>query len=134
MKLFLSDHLFFCTLVFAINVLIGRAFSATSVIISSHYGLFTAWICKGRSFYRLPLKEYFMFLVDFTCVVTRDEFELELSNSSKPELWKFRAKPSRAGALQFSSWNRTEIFSRTIIKFPNFYQYHDYNQFKSISW
>ena len=30
---------------------------------------------------------------------TRDEFELEFSGSSKPELWKFRADPSQAGAL-----------------------------------
>ena len=58
----------------------------------------------------------------------RDEFELEFSGSSEPELWSFRAESSRAGALQFSSWNRAEIFLRTTIKFPKFYQYHDYNQ------
>ena len=62
-------------------------------------------------------------------VITRDEFELEFSGSSEPELWRFRAEPSRAGALQFSSWNRAEIFLRSTIKFPNLYQYHDYNQF-----
>ena len=39
-----------------------------------------------------------------------DEFQLEISGSSKPELWRFRAEPSRAGALQFSSWNRAEFF------------------------
>ena len=60
--------------------------------------------------------------------VSSDGFELEFSGSSEPELWKFRAESSRAGALQFSSWNRAEIFLRTTIKFPKFYQYHDYNQ------
>jgi hypothetical protein len=30
---------------------------------------------------------------------TRDEFELEFSGSSEPELWMFRAESSRAGAL-----------------------------------
>ena len=58
----------------------------------------------------------------------RDEFELEFSGSSEPELWMCRAESSRAGALQFSSWNRAEFFLRTTIKFPKFYQYHDYNQ------
>ena len=53
-------------------------------------------------------------------VLTRDGFELEFSGSSKPELWMFRAEPSRAGTLQFSSWNRAENFLRTTIKFPNF--------------
>ena len=60
--------------------------------------------------------------------VSSDGFELEFSGSSEPELWSFRAESSRAGALQFSSWNRAEIFLRTTIKFPKFYQYHDYNQ------
>ena len=39
---------------------------------------------------------------------TRDEFELEFSGSSEPELWSFRAESSRAGALQFPSWNRAD--------------------------
>ena len=43
-------------------------------------------------------------------VKSRDEFELEFSGSSEPELWRFRAEPSRAGALRFSSWNRAENF------------------------
>ena len=50
-------------------------------------------------------------------VATRDEFELEFSGSSKPELWRFRAELSRAGALQFSSWNRAD---KITFKFPNF--------------
>ena len=41
-------------------------------------------------------------------LISRDEFELEFSGSSEPELWRFRAEPSRAGALQFSSWNRAD--------------------------
>ena len=32
-------------------------------------------------------------------VQARDGFELEFSGSSEPELWKFQAEPSRAGAL-----------------------------------
>mgnify|MGYP006975726399 CR=1 FL=1 len=43
-------------------------------------------------------------------MVSRDGFELEFSGSSEPELWSLRAESSRAGALQFSSWNRAEIF------------------------
>ena len=38
----------------------------------------------------------------------RDEFDLEFSGSSKPELWKIRAESSRAGAFQFLSWNGAE--------------------------
>ena len=30
---------------------------------------------------------------------TRDEFKLEFFGSNEPELWRFRAEPSRAGAL-----------------------------------
>jgi hypothetical protein len=48
---------------------------------------------------------FFKFLeISFLALITRDEFELEFSGSSEPELWRFRAEPSRAGALQFSSW------------------------------
>ena len=64
----------------------------------------------------------------WTLVTSSDEFELEFSGSSEPELWSFRVDPSQAGALQFSSWNRAEIFLRTTIKFSKFYKYHDYNQ------
>ena len=39
-----------------------------------------------------------------------DEFELEFSGSSEPELGRFRAESSRAGALQFSSQNRADKF------------------------
>ena len=34
-------------------------------------------------------------------VVSRDEFELEFSGSSEPELKIFRAESSRAGAFSF---------------------------------
>ena len=34
-----------------------------------------------------------------TTVNDSDEFELEFSGSSEPELWRFRAESSRAGAL-----------------------------------
>ena len=57
-------------------------------------------------------------------IISSDGFELEFSGSSELELWSFRAESSRTGALQFSSWNRAEIFLRTTIKFPKFYQYH----------
>ena len=33
------------------------------------------------------------------CLSISDGFELEFSGSSEPELWKFRADPSQAGAL-----------------------------------
>ena len=36
-------------------------------------------------------------------ILLSDEFELEISGSSEPELWSFQVDPSRAGALQFSS-------------------------------
>ena len=36
-------------------------------------------------------------------ILLSDEFELEFSGSSEPELWSFQVDPSRAGALQFSS-------------------------------
>ena len=39
-----------------------------------------------------------------------DGFELEFFGLSEPELWRFRLERARAGALQFSSWNRAEIF------------------------
>ena len=39
---------------------------------------------------------------------TSDEPEPEFSSSSRAELWRFPAEPSRAGALQFPSWNRAE--------------------------
>ena len=51
---------------------------------------------------------------------SRDEFELEFSGSSEPELWRFQAESSRAGALQFSSWNRADNTNNMYIKFPNF--------------
>ena len=49
---------------------------------------------------------------------SRDKFELEFSGSSEPELWRFRAETSRAGALQFSSWNWADKRSNflTLIK------------------
>ena len=40
-------------------------------------------------------------------VFTRDEFELEFSGSSKPELGKFRAELSRAGHFNFRA--KTEL-------------------------
>ena len=40
--------------------------------------------------------------------LTSDEFELEFSGSSEPELWRIRAESSRAEALQFPSWNRAD--------------------------
>ena len=46
-----------------------------------------------------------------------DEFELDFSGSSEPELWRFRAESSQAGALQFLSWNWAD---NMYIKFPNF--------------
>ena len=46
----------------------------------------------------------------------RDGFELEFSGSSKPELWRFRAEPSRAGALQFPSWNRADNIDNMYVK------------------
>ena len=42
-----------------------------------------------------PFRKYLTF--------SRDEFELEFSGSSEPELWMYQAESSRAGALQFSS-------------------------------
>ena len=44
-------------------------------------------------------------IVKFEFQANSDEFELDFSSSSKTELWKFWAEPSRAGAFQFSSWN-----------------------------
>ena len=38
-------------------------------------------------------------LVQASALGSRDEFELEFSGSSRAELWRFRAGPSRAGAL-----------------------------------
>ena len=40
---------------------------------------------------------------------SKDEFELEFSGLSEPELWRFLAELSRAGALQFLSLNRAEF-------------------------
>ena len=45
-----------------------------------------------------------------------DEPEPEFSSSSEPELWSFRAEPSRAGALQFPSWNRADNTDNMYIK------------------
>ena len=46
------------------------------------------------------------------------------------------SEPSRAGALQFSNWNRADIFDNMYVKilqifnlFPNFVLYLDSNQF-----
>ena len=47
-------------------------------------------------------------------VDSRDEFELEFSSSSKPELWRFQAKPS--WALQFLSWNRADNADNVYVK------------------
>ena len=48
------------------------------------------------------------FRVDVHTLPTSDEPKLEFSGSSRAELARFRAKPSRAGALLFSSWNQAE--------------------------
>ena len=58
-------------------------------------------------------------------LLTRDEFELEFSCSSKPELWKFRAEPSLGTSFSElkPSWNFLKNYNQI------FYQYHDYNQF-----
>ena len=60
-------------------------------------------------------------------IVIRDEFKLEFSSSSKPELWSFQAEPSQAGALKFSSLNRADNTDNMPVKklqilnlFPNF--------------
>ena len=45
-----------------------------------------------------------------------DEPEPEFSSSSRAELWRFRAEPSRAGALQFPSWNRADNTDNMYIK------------------
>jgi hypothetical protein len=50
-------------------------------------------------------------------IPNRDEFEQEFSGSSEPELWRFRAEQSRAGALQFPSWNRADKILTLIINF-----------------
>ena len=42
-------------------------------------------------------------------IVGRDEFELEFSGSSEPELWRFRAKPSRAELGHFNFRAETEL-------------------------
>ena len=63
-------------------------------------------------------------VMEYVC--TRDEFELEFSGSSEPELWKFRAEPSW-GTLIFElkpSWNFFKKYNQI-----SQYQYHDYNQF-----
>ena len=44
--------------------------------------------------------------LDSRTLATRDEFKLEFSGSSEPELWRFQAEPSW-GTL-FSSWNRAD--------------------------
>ena len=49
-------------------------------------------------------------------VCCRDEFELEFSGSSEPELWSFWAESCRAGALQFSSWNRADNTDNMYVK------------------
>ena len=52
----------------------------------------------------------------WSTVATRDEFELEFFGSSKPELWRFQAKPSQAEALQFSSWNQADNTDNMYVK------------------
>ena len=52
----------------------------------------------------------------WTLVTSSDEFELEFSGSSEPELWSFRVDPSQAGALQFSSWNRADNIYNMYVK------------------
>ena len=47
---------------------------------------------------------------------TSDEPEPEFSSSSRAELWRFRAEPSRAGALQFPSWNRADSNDNMYVK------------------
>ena len=47
---------------------------------------------------------------------TSDEPKPEFSSLSEPELWRFRAEPSRAGALQFPSWNRADNTDNIYIK------------------
>ena len=57
-----------------------------------------------------------MHIMNGMYVSTRDEFELEFSGSSEPELWIFRLERARAGALQFSSWNRADNTDNMYVK------------------
>ena len=56
-------------------------------------------------------------------IPNRDGFEQEFSGSSEPELWRFRAEPSRAGALQFPSWNRADDTDNMYVKNSKFLTY-----------
>ena len=58
------------------------------------------WYHLGINF---SIKENLFGNFENTCTYSSDEFELEFSGSSEPELWSFRVDPSQAGALQFSS-------------------------------
>ena len=66
----------------------------------------------------------------------RDEFELEFSSSSKPEMWRFQAEPSQAWAIQFRAKNELTILticmsknSKFLTYFSILLLYHDSNQF-----
>ena len=68
---------------------------------------------------------------------SRDGFELEFSGSSEPELWRFRAEPSRAEPSWSTSvselkpsWIYTSL-SSNFFQFPNF---ASVSWFQSILW
>ena len=58
--------------------------------------------------------EYRMYV--YPTLISSDEPEPEFSSSSRAELWRFRAEPSRAGALQFPSWNRADNTDNMYVK------------------
>ena len=72
-----------------------------------------------------------------TTVNDSDEFELEFSGSSEPELWMFRAKPSQAELGHFNLRAETELnffqelqsnfqISTSVMIITNSNQLHDY--------
>ena len=84
---------------------------------------------KGFYVYRFCSME----LYNSIYVDSRDEFELEFSSSSKPELWRFRVEPSRAGHFNF--WAETELTmltmcmsknSKFLTYFPILLLYHEF--------
>ena len=52
----------------------------------------------------IEVNSAFNFYTDYRGVFSRDEFELEFSGSSKPELWRFRAELGH-----FNFWAETEL-------------------------
>ena len=54
---------------------------------------------KSDSAYESKTIVYYIYLTILKSHYLGDEFELDFSGSSEPELWKFQAEPSRAGAL-----------------------------------